>query len=190
MPKTTPMLYADDTLIWIPGSLEEIEKELRVLKQVMAQYAEYTGQEMHQGKSKVVLQGEWEDTPVQIEGFQVVQAVRYLHTHGHTTGEGHNGGPVHAPMKKFEQKMIFLQSMPLSEAGRAKAILTWACPVFSVVGKVVYPTEEILKKVDALARAVMGIKSWGLTTQILTQRKEQGGADLVMPSVYSKHLHS
>ena len=52
------MLYADDTLIWIPGSLEEIEKELRTLKQVMAQYAEYTGQEMHQGKSKVVLQGE------------------------------------------------------------------------------------------------------------------------------------
>ena len=47
MPKTTPMLYADNTLIWIPGSLEEIEKELRVLKQVMAQYAEYTGQEMH-----------------------------------------------------------------------------------------------------------------------------------------------
>ena len=64
--------------------------------------------------------------------------------------------------------------MPISEAERARAILTWACPVFSVVGKVVYPTEEVLKKVDALARAVMGIKSWGLTTQILTQRKEQG----------------
>ena len=62
--------------------------------------------------------------------------------------------------------------------------------MFSVVGKVVYPTEEILKRVDALARAVMGIKSWGLTTQILIQRREQGGADLVMPSVYLKHLHS
>ena len=80
--------------------------------------------------------------------------------------------------------------MPISEAERARAILTWACPVFSVVGKVVYPTEEIQKKVDALARAVMGIKSWGLTTQIPIQRREQGGADLVMPSVYLKHLHS
>ena len=47
-----------------------------------------------------------------------------------------------------------------------------------VVGKVVYPTEGIMKKSDALARAVMGIKSWGLTTQIMIQRKEQGGADL------------
>ena len=78
MPNTTPMLYADDTLIWIPGTLEEIGKELGELKRVMAQYAKYTGQEMHQGKSKVVLQGEWEDPPTQIEGFQVVQAVRYL----------------------------------------------------------------------------------------------------------------
>ena len=73
--------------------------------------------------------------------------------------------------------------MPISEAERARAILTWACPVFSVVGKVGYPTDEILKKIDALARAVMGIKSWGMTTQILTQRKEQGGADLVIASV-------
>ena len=59
------MLYADDTLIWIPGNLEEIEKELRALKRVMAQYAKYTGQEMHQGKSKVVLQGEWQEVPTQ-----------------------------------------------------------------------------------------------------------------------------
>ena len=41
-----------------------------------------------------------------------------------------------------------------------------------MVGKVVYPTEGIMRKVDTLARAVMGIKSWGLTTQILTQRKD------------------
>ena len=34
--------------------------------------------------------------------------------------------------------------------------------MFSVVGKVVYPTEQILQKVDALAWAVIGIKSWGL----------------------------
>ena len=36
----------------------------------------------------------------------------------------------------------------------------------------------------------MGIKSWGITTKILTQRKEQGGVELVMPSVYLRHLHS
>ena len=55
--------------------------------------------------------------------------------------------------------MVFLQSLPLSESERAKAILTWACPVFSVVGKVVYPTEGIMKKEDTLARAVLGTKS-------------------------------
>ena len=86
--------------------------------------------------------------------------------------------------------MVFLQSPPLSDSERAKAILTWACPVFSVVGKVVYPTQGIMRKVDTLARAVRGIKSWGPTTQILTQRKEQGGADVVMPSLYLRHLHS
>ena len=62
--------------------------------------------------------------------------------------------------------------------------------MFSVVGKVVFPTGEVMKKVDALARAVMGIRSWGITTKIPTQRKEQGGVELVMPSVYLRHLHS
>ena len=32
MPQTVPMLYADDTLIWIPGNVREIEQELRTLK--------------------------------------------------------------------------------------------------------------------------------------------------------------
>ena len=187
MPQTVPMLYADDTLIWIPGNLREIGQELRTLKQAMAQYAKSRGQEMHQGKSKVVLQGEWPETPSHIEGFQVVQAVRYL---GIQLGRATTESRYAAPLKIFERKMVFLQSLPLSESERAKAILTWACPVFSVAGKVVYPTEGLMKKVDTLGRAVMGIKSWGLTTQILTQRKEQGGADLVMPSVYLRHLHS
>ena len=117
----------------------------------------------------------------------MVAAVRYLGIQlGRATAESQYA----APMKKFEQKMVFLQSLPLSEAEREKAILTWACPVFSVVGKVVFPTEEVTKKVDALARAVIRIKSWGITTRILTQRKEQGGVELVMPSVYLRHLHS
>ena len=187
MPRTEPMLYADDTLVWVPGEMREIEQELRTLKRVMEQYAQVTGQRMHQGKSKVVLQGEWEQAPTHIEGFQVVSAVRYL---GIQLGRATVESQYAAPMKKFEQKMVFLQSLPFSEAERAKAILTWACPVFSVVGKVVFPTEEVMKKVDAMARAVMGIKSWGITTKILTQRKEQGGVELVMPSVYLRHLHS
>ena len=70
MPRTEPMLYADDTLVWVPGEMQEIEQELRTLKRVMEQYAEVTGQRMHQGKSKVVLQGEWEHTPTNIEGFR------------------------------------------------------------------------------------------------------------------------
>ena len=65
----------------------------------MAQYAEYTGQEMHQGKSKVVLQGEWEQTPTHIEGLQVVQAVRYL---GIQLGRATTEGQYAASMKTFE----------------------------------------------------------------------------------------
>ena len=137
MPGTEAMLYADDTLVWVPGELQEIEQELRTLKQVMAQYAKVTGQQMHQGKSRVVLQGEWEQEPTHIEGFQVVAAVRYL---GIQLGRATADSQYTAPMKKFEQKMVLLPSLPLSEAERAKAILTWACPVFLVV----FLTEEIM----------------------------------------------
>ena len=123
MPQTVPMLYADDTLIWIPGNLREIGQELKALKQVMAQYAKNTGQEMHQGKNKVVLQGEWQETPSHIEGFQVVQAVRYLGIQlGKATTESQYAPAAPAaPMKKVERKMVFLQSPPLSESERARA---------------------------------------------------------------------
>ena len=105
----------------------------------MEKYAKVTGQQMHQGKSRVVLQGEWERAPTHIEGFQVVSAVRYL---GIQLGRATVESQYAAPMKKFEQKMVFLQSLPFRAAERAKAILTWACPVFSVVGKVVFPTRK------------------------------------------------
>ena len=105
MPEAEPMLYADDTLIWVPGELQEIERELRTLKHVIEQYAKVTGQLMHQGKSRVVLQGEWDQAPTHIEGFQVVSAVRYL---GIQLGKATVESQYAAPMKKFEQKMVFL----------------------------------------------------------------------------------
>ena len=155
----------------------------------MLKYAEYSGQEMNVGKSKVVMQGEWNlgVFPSRIEGFEVVKSVRYL---GIQLGRATTEEQYAAPMKKFVQKMTFLQSLPLSEEERVQAILTWACPVFSVVAKVVYPNQEVQKKVDALARTVMGIKSWSMTTQIMQQDKRKGGVGLCMPSTYLMHLHS
>uniref|UniRef100_A0A7S1IBV4 Uncharacterized protein n=1 Tax=Eutreptiella gymnastica TaxID=73025 RepID=A0A7S1IBV4_9EUGL len=162
---------------------------MRKLKEVMRKYAEYTGQEMNVGKSKVVMQGEWNMRimPLRLEGFEVVKSVRYL---GIQLGVATADEQFAAPMKKFIQKMTFLQSLPRSEEERVNAIMTWACPVFSVVGKVVYPTQEIQRKVDALARTVMGIKSWSMTTQIMLQDEKKGGVGLCMPSTYLLHLHS
>ena len=142
---------------------------------------------MNLGKSKIVLQGMWDPTPAQLEGFEVVRSVRYLGIQlGRATAEEQYA----TPMRKFSQKMTFLQALPLSEEERAQAIITWACPVFSVVGKVVYQTQEIMSKVDAIARTVMGIESWSLTTHIMTQDKKKGGVGLCMPSTYLLHLHS
>mmetsp|Transcript_104358 Transcript_104358/g.179803 ORF Transcript_104358/g.179803 Transcript_104358/m.179803 type:complete len:145 (-) Transcript_104358:107-541(-) len=129
MPGTTALLYADDTLLWLPGNVEEVCRGLRKPKEVMLAYAEYTGQEMKVGKSKVVMQGKW-DLAVKLqslEEFEVVKLVRYL---GIQLGEATIEEQCAAPMKKFIQKMTFLQSLPLSEEERAQAMLTWACPVF------------------------------------------------------------
>ena len=78
IPSATALLYANDTLPWLPGGKEQVQCQLREVKKVMQEYAEYTGQEMNLGRSKIVLQGDWEDGLDILEGFEVATTVRYL----------------------------------------------------------------------------------------------------------------
>mmetsp|Transcript_125354 Transcript_125354/g.217331 ORF Transcript_125354/g.217331 Transcript_125354/m.217331 type:complete len:99 (+) Transcript_125354:96-392(+) len=95
------------TLLWIPGHMDSVCQQLRKLKDVMRKYAEYSGQEMNVGKSKVVMQGNWNlrIMPLRLEDFEVVKSVRYLGVQlGIATAEEQYA----SPMKKFIQKMTFL----------------------------------------------------------------------------------
>mmetsp|Transcript_61957 Transcript_61957/g.110396 ORF Transcript_61957/g.110396 Transcript_61957/m.110396 type:complete len:85 (+) Transcript_61957:212-466(+) len=55
-------------------------RQLQKSNEVMAIYAEYTGQEMNVDASKLVMQGKWNMgiVPSRLEGFEVVTSVRYL----------------------------------------------------------------------------------------------------------------
>ena len=46
-----PFLYADDTLVWVPGGPQEVIAKLRKLKVVMSDYGKYTGHEPNLDKT-------------------------------------------------------------------------------------------------------------------------------------------
>ena len=50
-----PFLYADDTLVWIPGGQQEVRAKLRKLKDIMKDYGKYTGQELNLEKTSLIL---------------------------------------------------------------------------------------------------------------------------------------
>ena len=72
-------LYADDTLVWVPGMPQEVQTNLRKLKVIMKDYGTYTGQELNLDKTMLVLQGDWGPWSIPtIEDMRVVKHARYL----------------------------------------------------------------------------------------------------------------
>ena len=57
-----------------------------------------------------------------------------------------------ATLRKFETKAQQLGTLPLTDKEKVAALNTWAYPVFDVVGKLVYPMQQVHTRVDSTAR--------------------------------------
>ena len=68
-------------------------------------------------------------------------------------------------------KAAHLCVLPLLDAEKATALVTWAYPVFEVVAQHVYPPESIRKEADDIARKILGIHNRSLTDGITRQAK-------------------
>ena len=104
-----------------------------------------------------------------------------------------NMGPTEqyaGPMQKCEMQCLQLAMPPPTLERKAQALVTWAYPVFDVVGRMVHPTEKICSRVDEMARKAISAKSYGFTAAHLQQRKAKGGIGFALTSLFLLHLHS
>ena len=164
VPGIKQYLYADDTMIWIPGDRSRVQQVGEQLMAAMREYAEFSGQELNVDKCEVVLQGNWTNKDFTVGGIKVGTKIKYLGVYiGKATAEQQYAGP----KRRFDQKMYFLQNTSLTQEEKAEAIRTWGLPVFAVVAKLVYPTEEVLRGLEASIRRAMGVRPMGMTTAIL-----------------------
>ena len=73
LPQCKVFLYADDSMVWVPGTPAEVQAQTLRLTEIMSQYARYTGQALNLAKSKAVLQGDWGPmTVTSVGGIDVV----------------------------------------------------------------------------------------------------------------------
>ena len=73
--------YADDTLIFIPGTLSTIQHKLQELRLLFEHYGEVSGDKSNMRECGVVLRGlDWPDMAVPISGLSVQRRVKYFET--------------------------------------------------------------------------------------------------------------
>ena len=183
-----PFLYADDTLVWIPGGQQEVRAKLRKLKAIMKEYGKYTGQELNLEKTNLILQGDWGPlTITELEGIKVTRSARYL---GWLLGKATPQDQYATALRKLRNKASHLRILPLSDKDKVKALVTWAYPVFDVVAQLVYPPEGVRREADDIVRKTLGVQNWSMTDSIVMQPAEEGGIDMIFPSTYLLCVHA
>ena len=60
------------------------------------------------------------------------------------------------PMRTYETKCLQLVMLPRTLEEEAKALVTWAYPVFNVVGTMVYLTQKVCSRVAELPQKPVG----------------------------------
>ena len=143
----------------------------------MKDYGTYTGQQLNLDETMLIRQGDWGPLSIpKIEDMRVVKQARYL---GWLLGKATPTDQYATALRKLAAR-----TLPLSDIEKAKALITWAYPVFDVVAQQVYPPEGVRKEADDMARKVLGIQNWSMTEAIAMQPEEEGGIGMILPSTY------
>ena len=180
-------LYADDTLVFIPGSLRTVRQGLQVLRELLTHYGEVSGYKLNMRKCGVVLQGiEWNNTEVTISGFHIQRKVKYLGTWlGNATVMEQFQGPV----AKLQAKAQFLATLPLTECEKVQALHLWAYPVLRHVALQFFPTPQVIRRANMAMRTALQVRNWDLPVS-WQQPRDKGGYDLGTAGGYMLWVHS
>ena len=176
-PQDVPPLYADDTLIWIPGGRRQALAWLKQVREVLYKYSLVSRYKLNMHKCKLLPQRwSFEETHLNEarahRGIKVVQRVEYLGTWlGHVTFDDQFAKPLRA----FRDKTAFIATLLLTLAQEVEILRVWAFPTLFHVATLFYPTDVVRRQLDASMRWALGVKAWSLPVAQMMQSKDRGG---------------
>ena len=167
------ILFADDTLFFIPGTPGQVRATLESLLQLLRQYGEVLGYRLNMDKCGVVFQGPDAPPPKTVlYGVQERSKVKYLGTWlGHAIVLDQYQGP----LAKLVVKAQFLASLPLIAEEKIQALYAWAYLVLRHIAILFFPTQQVIRKANMAMRVAPGIRSWVLPTTQWKLPHNRGG---------------
>ena len=72
------LMYADDVLLFIPGTLREATERLEVVIWHIRVFGQFCGLQLNMAKSKALIRCQGANDPQEVAGMEVVDEVRYL----------------------------------------------------------------------------------------------------------------
>ena len=157
-PEAIPYLYADDTLIWIPGGRRQALARQKRMREVLYKYSLVSGYKLNMHKCKSLPQRwSFEQTDLkeagEHQGIKVVQRVECLATWlSHVSFDDQFAKPLRA----FRDKTAFIATLPLTLAQKVEILGVWAFPTLFCLGTLFYPTDVVRRQLDASIRWALG----------------------------------
>ena len=178
------LLYADDLIIIIDCDPNTRVRVFLVVWSRDQEFSEVTGLYTNPDKSNILLKGQWDPVHrVQLlsTGLKIVGKYKYLGmVLGATTTEEAYG----PALKKATGRACSMQSRSLSLAERVELLQSWILPLLVNPSRVVYPTDNVIAAGQTIYQIALKLNNWGITLDILSHSKEQGGLELAPPDTF------
>ena len=84
----------------------------------------------------------------------------------------------------------FLSSLPLSLQEKTEVFAIWIEPVVFLTARAYYPTAGVQSQLKLVQRMALGLNSWGITAQILSEVRGRGGLKFASIHTYALWVHS
>ena len=82
----------------------------------------------------------------------------------------------YAPLiQKMMARARFLSNLPLSLQEKTEVFAIWIEPVVFLTARAYYPTAGVQSQLKLVQRMALGLNSWGITAQILSEVRGRGG---------------
>ena len=132
-------------------------------------------------KSSILLKGQWDPVHrVQFlsKGLKIVEKYKYqgIVLGAKTTEEAY--GPA---LRKATGRSFSMQPWSLSLDDRVELLQIWILPLLVYPARVVYPSDNVIAAVRTIYRVALKLSNWGITLDILSHSKDQGGLELAPP---------
>ena len=178
------LLYADDLIIIIDCDPATGVRVFLLVWSWIQEFSEVTSLFTNPDKSNIRLKGQWDPVHrVQLlsTSLGIVEKYKYLGiVLGATTAEEAYGP---AP-RKATGRAFSMQSWSLSLADGVEFLQSWILPLLVHPARVVYPTDNVIAAVKTIYRVALKLSNWGITLDILSHSKDQGGLELAPPDTF------